>query len=126
MCRTFGTTHVFLNVRFGQKVFKFTVFGCHDLRFACIISYFLLSTQVFHSICLNFFGGLFYFKKIFFAQPSISSSFTPLKNFFTPLKFFCPPLNIFLHPGNFYTPPKSFFYHLNFSQPPAIFIALTL
>ena len=29
--------YLFLNVRFGQKVFNFTVFGCHDLRLACII-----------------------------------------------------------------------------------------
>ena len=35
----FDVVYLFLNVRFGQKVFKFTVFGCHDLRFACIICY---------------------------------------------------------------------------------------
>ena len=33
----FDVVYLFLNVRFGQKVFKFTVFGCHDLRFARII-----------------------------------------------------------------------------------------
>ena len=33
----FDVIYLFLNVRSGQKVFKFTVFGCHDLRFACII-----------------------------------------------------------------------------------------
>ena len=33
----FDVIYLFLNVGFGQKVFKFTVFGCHDLCFACII-----------------------------------------------------------------------------------------
>ena len=27
----FDVIYLFLNVRFGQKVFKFTVFRCHDL-----------------------------------------------------------------------------------------------
>ena len=43
----FDVIYLFLNVRFGQKAFKFTVFGCHDLRFGCIIWYFLLPTQHF-------------------------------------------------------------------------------
>ena len=43
----FDVIYLFLNVSFGQKVFKFTVFGRHDLCFACIIWYFLPSTQIF-------------------------------------------------------------------------------
>ena len=37
----FDVIYLFLNVRFGQKVFKLTIFGCHDLRFECIIYDFL-------------------------------------------------------------------------------------
>ena len=43
----FDVIYLFLNARFGQKVFKFTVYGCRDLRFGRIIWCFLPSTQVF-------------------------------------------------------------------------------
>ena len=33
----FDVIYLSLNVSFGQKVFKFTVFGSHALCFACII-----------------------------------------------------------------------------------------
>ena len=74
----------------------------------------------------KFFWWPFSFFKNFFCTTLYFLFIYSPKKFFYPPKIFFAPLNIFLHPGNFYTPPKSFFYHLNFSQPPLIFIALPL
>ena len=106
--------YLFLNVGFGQKVFKFSVFGCHDLRFRYIISYLLPSTQVFYSISLNFSDDLF------FSSVQSLKIFPPSKN------FFCPKKNLFTPSKTFYTRPKKFLPPIPFFIPPHLFIALPL
>ena len=111
----FDVIYLFLNVRFEQKVFEFTVFGCHHLRFVCIIWYFLPSTQsFFHSISLNFFDDLFFL--FFLLNPPFFLHLLPKKFFFYTLKvkiFIRPPKNFFASyillnppPPNFYCAPS--------------------
>ena len=99
--------YLFLNIRFGQKVFKFSVFGCHDLRFGCITWYFSPQLKFFYSISRIFLIT-------FFCRTPIFPSFTP-----SPLKFFCP-LKKFLTPKNFCTHPKKCFYPPHFCCPPSL------
>ena len=84
----FDVIYLFLNVRFGQKPFKFTVYGCHDLRFGCFIWYFFAAKSTFfYSISLFFFDDLSFYFLNFFKLPS----------------FLLPSLSNF----HFWSPPKS-------------------
>ena len=59
----FDVVYLFLNVRFGQKVFKFTVFGC-----IMHVSFdtFCRRLNFFYSIAVNFFDDLFFAHPPFF------------------------------------------------------------
>ena len=78
----FDVIYLFLNVRFGQKVFKFTVFGPMIYVLHVPFNTFCRQLKLFHSISLNFFDHL-----CFCTTPHFPFNYI-LKIFTHPLKIF--------------------------------------
>ena len=73
----FDVTYLFLNVRFGQKLFKFTHFWVPlSTLWMYYLALFTLNSSFFYSVFQNFFDNLFFAHCPYFSTPH---------NFFTPI-----------------------------------------
>ena len=109
----FDVMYLFLNVRLGQKLFKFIHFWVpSSTLWVYYLALFALNSSFFTLLSKIFLMTFFFYAPI---------NFLPPYKFFYPSKNFSPPLLIFYPPKNFFTS-LNFFTSPIFHHPPLFFL----